>query len=53
MTQGGQMGKALKRQSDVIMDATFTRDIAYRKCYLQDKDTIFPEQTIEGYRKAK
>ena len=47
------MGKALKRQSDVIMDATFTRDIAYRKCYLQDKDTIFPEQTIEGYRKAK
>lgn len=47
------MGKALKRQSDVIMDATFTRDIAYRKCYLQDKGTIFPEQTIEGYRKAK
>ena len=53
MMQGGQMGKSLKRQSDVIMDATFTRDIAYRKCYLQDKGTIFPEQTIEGYRKAK
>ena len=53
MAQGGQMGKALKRQSDVIMNATFTRDIAYRTCYLQDKDTIFPEQTIEGYRKAK
>ena len=53
MAQGGQMGKALKRQSDVIMDATFHRDIAYRTCYLQDKDTIFPEQTIESYRKAK
>ena len=51
--QGGQMGKALKRQSDVIMDATFHRDIAYRTCYIQDKDTIFPEQTIESYRKAK
>ena len=47
------MGKALKRQSDVIMDATFHRDIAYRTCYIQDKDTIFPEQTIEAYRKAK
>lgn len=53
MAQGGQMGKTLKRQSDITMDATFHRDIAYRKCYLQDKDTIFPEQTIEGYRKAK
>ena len=53
MSQGGQMGKSLKRQSDVIMDATFTRDIAYRKCYIQDKDVHFPEQTIEGYRKAK
>lgn len=53
MAQGGQMGKSLKYQSDVIMDATFTRDIAFRKCYIQDKDTIFPEQTIEAYRKAK
>lgn len=52
-SQGGQMGKALKRQSDVIMDATFHRDIAFRTCYIQDKDTIFPEQTIEAYRKAK
>jgi len=52
-SQGGQMGKALKHQSDVIMDATFHRDIAFRTCYLQDKDTIFPEQTIDGYRKAK
>ena len=51
--QGGQMGKALKRQSDMIMDATFTRDIAFRKCYLQDKNTIFPEQNIYGYLKAK
>lgn len=53
MIQGGQMGKALKRQSDVIMDATFHRDIAFRVCYLQDKDTIFPEQTVDGYRQAK
>ena len=51
--QGGRMGMALKRQSDVIMDATFHRDIAFRKCYLQDKDTIFPEQTEYGYRQAK
>ena len=47
------MGKALKRQSDMIMDATFHRDIAYRTCYLQDKGTIFPEQNIYGYLKAK
>lgn len=53
MVQGGQMGKALKRQSDMIMDATFHRDIAFRKCYLQDKDTIFPEQTIWSYKQAK
>lgn len=47
------MGKALKYQSDVIMDATFKRDIAFRTCYLQDKDYHFPEQNIESYRKAK
>lgn len=51
--QGGAMGKALKSNADMIMDATFTRDIAYRKCYIQDKDFIFPEQTLEGYRQAK
>ena len=51
--QGGQMGKALKRQSDMIMDATYHRDIAFRTCYLQDRDVHFPEQTIEGYRQAK
>lgn len=28
------MGAALKNQSDMIMDNTFTRDIAYRKCYI-------------------
>ena len=53
MAQGGRMGKALKRQSDMIMDATFHRDIAYRTCYLQDRDVHFPEQTIEAYLKAK
>jgi len=52
-SRGRNMGEVLKRQADMIMDATFTRDIAYRKCYLLDKDTIFPEQTLEGYKKAK
>ena len=51
--QGSYMGDALKRQSDVIMDATFDRDPAYRICYLQNKETIFPEQTLAGYKKAK
>jgi hypothetical protein len=51
--QGSYMGKALKNQSDMIMDATFKRDPAYRVCYLQNKGTIFPEQTFEGYKKAK
>lgn len=31
---GTYMGEALKKQSDTLMDATFTRDIAYRKCYI-------------------
>lgn len=31
---GNNMGNALKNQSDMIMDATFTRDINYRKCYI-------------------
>ena len=51
--QGNYMGQVLKNQSDVIMDATFSRDPAYRVCYLQDKGTIFPEQTLSGYVKAK
>ena len=51
--QGSYMGQVLKNQSDVIMDATFTNDVAYRKCYIQDKGTIFPEQTLAGYKKAK
>ena len=32
--KGKYMGEVLKRQSDVIMDKTFTRDIAYRLCYI-------------------
>ena len=51
--QGKYMGQVLKNQSDVIMDATFTNDVAYRVCYLQNKGTIFPEQTLAGYKKAK
>ena len=50
---GSVMGEVLKNQSDSIMDATFTRDIAYRKCYIINKGAIFPQQTIDGYRKAK
>lgn len=50
---GNYIGQAFKNQSDMIMDATFTRDVAYRKCYLQDKDIIFPEQTLLGYKQAK
>ena len=53
MMQGKNMGEGLKHQSDMIMNATFTRDPAYRKCYIQDVDTIFPEQTLAGYKKAK
>ena len=51
--QGHNVGEALKHQSDKIMDATFTNDVAYRKCFIQDKDVIFPEQTLAGYKKAK
>lgn len=51
--QGGNMSAALKTQSDKIMDATFTRSIEYRRCYIQNKDVIFPEQTLAGYKKAK
>lgn len=35
--QGEYMGEALKKQSDMIMDATFNRDIAYRLCYIDGK----------------
>lgn len=34
LSQGSHMGDALKNQSDMIMDATFKNDIAYRKCYI-------------------
>lgn len=51
--QGQYMGQVLKNQSDAIMDATFSRDPAYRVCYLQDNGTVFPEQTLDGYKKAK
>ena len=30
------MGQALKNQSDMIMNETFTNDIAYRKCYIDN-----------------
>lgn len=36
-SQGQYMGDALKKQSDMIMDATFTRDIAYRKVLISGK----------------
>ena len=37
------MGKALKQQSDLIMDATFERDIGYRKCW------IYTDSRENGY----
>lgn len=37
LQQGTYMGEALKNQSDMIMNHTFTNDIAYRKCYINDK----------------
>ena len=51
--QGRNVGEVFKHQSDKIMDAHFTNDVAYRKCYIQDKDVIFPEQTLVDYKKAK
>ena len=51
--QGSYMGQVLKNQADVIMDSTFSRDPAYRVCYLQNIDTIFPEQTLYGYKQAR
>lgn len=35
--QGRYMGEVLKNQSDVIMNETFTNDIAYRLCYIDGK----------------
>lgn len=51
--QGEYSGAVAKRQSDMIMDATFKNDIAYRECYIQKHNHFFPEQTLEGYKKAK
>ena len=50
---GSHMGQVLKNQSDMIMDATFTRDIAFRKCYILKSGAIFPAQNETEYRKAK
>lgn len=51
--QGAHNGEVYKRQSDMIMDATFKNDIAYRKCYILKNGVSFPEQTLDGYKKAK
>lgn len=37
LANGTYMGDALKKQSDMIMDNTFTRDIAYRKVLINDE----------------
>lgn len=34
VTSNPNMGKVLKKQSDLIMNATFDRDIGYKKCWL-------------------
>lgn len=51
--QGEYGGSVAKRQSDMIMDATFKNDIAFRKCYIQQHNCFFPEQSLSGYKKAK
>ena len=51
--KGVNVGEIMKKQSDMIMDVTFNRDIGYRVCYLQDKNYLFPEQTLSDYKKAK
>ena len=45
---GSYMGEALKKQSDQIMDATFTRDIAYRKCYI-DGNAVDAKYVVHTY----
>ena len=37
LANGTHMGDALKKQSDMIMDNTFTSDIAYRKVLINDE----------------
>ena len=37
LRNGSYMGEVLKNQSDLIMNQTFTNDIAYRKCYIDGK----------------
>lgn len=46
--QGQYMGDVLKKQSDTIMDATFTRDIAYRKVLINGK-TVDAKYLVHTY----
>lgn len=45
---GSSMGQALKNQSDMIMDNTFTRDIAYRLCYI-DGNPVDAKYIVHTY----
>lgn len=51
--KGNNFGDAVKRRSDVIVNATFKRDTHYRKAYIQRVGTIFPRQNLVEYVKAK
>ncbi len=46
--QGRHMGEALKKQSDTIMNETFTRDIAYRVCYI-DSEPVDAKYLVYTY----
>lgn len=45
---GTFMGEALKKQADAIMNATFTRDIAYRKCFI-DGEPVDAKYIVHTY----
>lgn len=45
---GTFMGEALKKQADAIMNATFTRDIAYRKCFI-DGEPVDAKYLVHTY----
>lgn len=53
MGSNSVMSSSLINQSNMIMDKTFNRDPAFKKCYILKKGKIFPEQSLDGYKKAK
>lgn len=47
------MGEALKKQSDRIMNATFNRDIGYKKCYINGEEVEAKFMVKASYTIAK